>query len=395
MITPKNAARFAFICCFVVLRSASLVWAADSAPPKIAAIDDAMRQQIAQHEIAGAVTLVATRDKIVHLSTIGQADVAKNKPMRPDSIFWIASMTKPITGTAVMMLQEQGKLSVDDPVGKYIPELSHLKTADGKEHVITLKHLLTHSSGMAEATPQEMHSSRNLAELIPHYSERALLFEPGSKWQYCQSGINTLGRIVEIVSGQSYPDFLQSRLFGPLGMKDTTFYPSAEQLSRLATAYRRNGDKLEPATIAMFNGQDLTSHNRYPAPNGGLFSTALDYARFCQMILNHETLDGHQYLKPQTVALMTSIQSGDLKTGFTPGNGWGLAWCVVREPQGITAMLSPGSHGHGGAYGTQAWIDPEKGRIYVLMVQRANFPNSDDSPVRKAFQQSAADALDH
>src|SRR5205814_390205 len=171
------------------------------APPKIAAMDDAMRQQIAKHEIAGAVTIVATRDKIVHLGAVGQADVAKNKPMQPDSIFWIASMTKPITGTAIMMLAEEGKLSVDDPVGKYIPQLAHLKTADGAEHVVTLKHMLTHSSGLPEATPEQSKVAQTLADLIPSYTHKPLQFAPGSKWQYCQAGINTLGRIVELVSG--------------------------------------------------------------------------------------------------------------------------------------------------------------------------------------------------
>ena len=357
--------------------------------PQIAAIDQAMQQQIAQHEIAGAVTLVATHNSILHLSAIGEADIANHKPMKTDSLFWIASMTKPITATAIMMLEEQGKLSVDDPVGKYIPELAHLKTKDGVEHVVTLKHLLTHSSGMAEATSAEAHASKNLEQLIAHYTERPLLFAPGSKWQYCQAGINTLGRIIEIVSGESYPDFLQQHLFTPLGMKDTTFYPTQEQADRLAVSYKRAGDQLEPAPIAMFGGAPLTSHDRYPAPNGGLFSTAPDYARFCQMIINEGTLDGHQYLKRETVEKMTSVQSGDLKTGFTPGNGWGLGWCIVREPQGITAMLSPGTHGHGGAYGTQAWIDSKADRIYILMVQRADFPNSDASPTRMAFQQAA------
>jgi len=247
---------------------------AADAPPRVAEISDALRPQIDRHEIAGAVTFVAGHDRVLHLDAVGQADIAKNEPMKSDSIFWIASMTKPITATAVMMLQEEGKLSVDDPVGKYIPELARLKTADGQEHVITLKHLLTHSSGMIdEASAADRRSSTNLAQLITHYASQPLQFAPGTKWKYCQSGINTLGRIVEVVSGKSYPDFLQERLFTPLGMKDTTFYLTKEQLPRLATAYKKTGDQLEVAEIAMFSGQDLTSRNRYPAPNGGLFST--------------------------------------------------------------------------------------------------------------------------
>jgi CubicO group peptidase (beta-lactamase class C family) len=144
--------------------------------------------------------------------------------------------------------------------------------------------------------------------------------------------------------------------------------------------------------IGFLGGKAPTSRDRFPAPNGGLFSTAPDYARFCRMVLRGGELDGKRYLKPETVKLMTTVQTDGLKTGFTPGNGWGLGWCVVREPQGVTATLSPGSFGHGGAYGTQAWIDPRAERVYILMVQRANFPNSDASEVRRGFQEAAAGA---
>ena len=192
-----------------------------------------------------------------------------------------------------------------------------------------------------------------------------------------------------------FDQFVERRLFGPLGMKDTTFYLTEEQLPRLATSYRRTDKgELEATEISILYGKAPTSRDRFPAANGGLFSTAPDYARFCQMILNGGELDGRRYLKPESVKLMTTVQTGDLKTGFTPGNGWGLGWCVVREPQGVTAMLSPGTFGHGGAYGTQAWIDPVKKRIYILMIQRADFPNSDASDVRRAFQEAASSALD-
>jgi CubicO group peptidase (beta-lactamase class C family) len=178
-------------------------------------------------------------------------------------------------------------------------------------------------------------------------------------------------------------------------MKDTTFYPTREQQARLAKTYKRDGKtgKLEPAELTIFGGRKLEETDRTPLPNGGLFSTADDYGRFCQMLLSNGTLNGKTILKPESVKTLSTVISGDLKTGFTPGNGWGCAVCVVRDPQGITAMLSPGTYGHGGAYGTQAWIDPVKGVAYVLMVQRQNFANSDASEVRKAFQQAAADAL--
>src|SRR4051794_28313681 len=350
-----------------------------------------MQEMIDAKEIPGAVTLIATRDGITHFDAIGSADPAGSKPMRKDSIFWIASMTKPITGTAILMLQEEGKLSVDDPVSKYIPELGNLKTPSGQPANLMLKHLMTHSSGMPEATMDEAKAARTLSDLIPAYLNKPMQFEPGSKWQYCQSGINSLGRIIEVVSGKPYQEFLAARLFKPLKMKDTTFYLRPNQVSRLVTPVRRGTDgTLSATTISLLQGKLATDTDRYPAANGGLFSTAPDYARFARMILNGGTLDGKRYLKPESIRQMTTIQTGDLKTGFTPGNGWGLTWCVVREPKGVTAMLSPGTYGHGGAYGTQAWIDPVKGVAYILMVQRSNFGNSDASPVRLAFQQAAA-----
>jgi CubicO group peptidase (beta-lactamase class C family) len=357
-------------------------------------IAERMKHYVDRKEVAGTVTLVVTRDKVAALDAVGLSDVAHNTPMKPDTIFWIASMTKPITATAVMMLQEEGKLSVEDPVGKYVPELKDLKTKDGKPANLTLRHLLTHTSGMGEATSEQSKKAEKLADLIPVYASQPVKFEPGTKWEYCQSGINTLGRIVEVVSGKPFDAFLQERLFTPLGMKDTTFYLMPEQLPRLAKAYKKEGDKLEESPIAFLNGRAPESRDRYPAANGGLFSTGPDYARFCRMILNEGTLDGRRYLKPETVKQMTTLQTPEsIKTGFTEGNGWGFGWCVVRKPQGVSEKLSPGSFGHGGAYGTQAWIDPTKGRAYILMTQRANFPNSDDSPVRKAFQEAAAAAL--
>jgi CubicO group peptidase (beta-lactamase class C family) len=375
-----------FLCAPILLGPALFlgtgqVCSADSFAP----VSSAMQECIAKQEVAGVVTLIATRDKVMDLQTAGLADIATKTPMQTNAIFWIASMTKPITATAVLMLQEEGKLSVDDPVAKYLPELGDLKTAAGKSAKLTLRHFLTHTSGMPEATTGQRKTAHSLADMIPFYGGKPLEFEPGTKWQYCQSGIISLGRIVEIVSGQSFPAFLQKRLFDPLSMKDTTFYLSSEQYSRLAKTYRRTKATLEEVPFDL-NGHLPTDHDGYPAPNGGLFPSAPDYATFCRMILNQGALDGKQYLRPESVKLMTTLQTGDLKTGFTPGNGWGLGWCVVRQPQGITAMLSPGTFGHGGAYGTQAWIDPVRQVVYVLMYQRSNFPtNADDTEVRRAF----------
>jgi CubicO group peptidase (beta-lactamase class C family) len=363
-------------------------------PPAVAAISDRVRKHIAAKEVAGAVTLVATPDRIIHLDAAGNAVLDPSDAMRTDNIFWIASMSKPVLATLLLMLQDDGLLSVDDPVEKYLPEFKDLKTADGKPAKVTIRQLLTHTSGMGEITGAQARDSRTLADVIPLYVAKPVGFTPGSKWVYCQSGINTGGRIAEVVTREPLEKLMQRRLFDPLGMKDTTFYLTEKQLPRLARTYRRTDKgELEATEIAFLNGKSPTSQDRFPAPNGGLFSTAPDYARFCQMILRGGELGGKRYLKPETVKLMTTIQTGDLKTGFTPGNGWGLGWCVVREPQGVTAILSPGTYGHGGAYGTQAWIDPTTKRIYILMVQRANFPNSDASEMRKGFQEAASAAF--
>jgi CubicO group peptidase (beta-lactamase class C family) len=359
--------------------------------PEIAAINDAMRAAVSKPEIAGAVTMVVAPDHILHLGAVGQADIASAKPMTTDALFWIASMTKPITGTAVLMLQDEGKLSVDDPVAKYVPELANVKTADGTPGNLTLRHLMTHTSGLAESTQVEQDAAKSLKDLVPGFAGRPLQFKPGSKWQYCQTGMNTLGRIVEIVSGQSFPDFLHSRLFTPLGMVDTTFYPSAAQIPRIATSYKLDQGALVASKVP--RDFDPANVGHYPGAHGGLYATASDYARFCQMLLNDGSLDGKRYLKPESVTLMRTVSTGELKTGFTDGNGWGLTACVVRQPQGVSAALSPGSFGHGGMYGTQAWIDPVTKRAYILLVQRQGFANSDNSDVRKAFQDAAAGAL--
>lgn len=369
---------------------------ASDTPPTLPGIKERMQSFIDAREISGAVNLVANKDGIVHLSAVGLADIDGNKPMQPDTIFWIASMTKPVTGVAMMMLVDEGKLAIDDPVAKYLPEFANLKKPDGSPANLTVRQLMTHTSGLAEVTPEVGRAATKLADLIPAYLSKPVAFEPGSKWQYCQSSINTGARIVEVISGMSFPEFLDKRLFTPLGMTDTTFYLPKDKLSRLAVSYKKDGDKLVATPIAFLGGKSPSDTDRYPLANGGLFSTAADYSRFLRMVLNHGTLDGKTYLSAKAVEQMTSVLSGDVKTGFTPGNGWGFGWCVVREPQGITAAVAPGTHGHGGAYGTQAWIDPKSGLAQILMIQRTNFSNpggSDGSPVRQAFHEAVAQAM--
>jgi CubicO group peptidase (beta-lactamase class C family) len=371
-------------------------------PRQLPGVGAAMREQVAKQEIAGAVTLVATKDAVLHLETTGFADVAAQKPMQTDTVFWIASMTKPVTAVAALMLQDDGKLNVQDSVAKYLPEFASLKTPSGKPANLTIIQLLTHTSGLGEADSKGAQNARTLADLVPLWMAAPMQFEPGSKWGYCQSSINAAGRIVEVVSGMSFDAFLEKRLFGPLGMTSTTFYPGELSPGRLVTAYARNKDtgRLEPVPPRPEYGP----RERPPQGNGGLYSTAEDYARFCQMLLGGGTYKGRRFLSGDSMKFLTAPQTPDnMPTGFFQNDtfgrrgtnyGWALGTCVLKTPhEGVPAMLSPGTFGHGGAWGTQAWMDPVKGVAYILMVQRANFPNSDASDVRRAFQQAAADAL--
>ena len=372
-----------------------------AAPPTLPGVGSRMQEFISKNEIAGAVTAVVTKDKLLHLETSGYADVAAKRPMTPDTLFWIASMTKPITGVAILMLQDEGKLNVADPVAKHLPEFAGLRTPSGKPANLTIAQLLTHTSGLGEASGPGAQQAKTLADLVPLWLAAPMQYEPGARWQYTQSGINAAGRIVEVVSGMAFDAFLQQRLFDPLGMTNTTFYPTTEQRARLVTAYAKNKETNLLESVPP--RADFGSRGQPPKGNGGLFSTATDYARFSRMLLNGGTLAGRRYLSPTAMTFLSSPQTGDLPTGFfqneTYGKrgtnyGWGIGTCVLRTPHsGVAEMLSPGTYGHGGAWGTQAWIDPVKGVAYILMVQRSNFPNSDASEVRRQFQQAAADAL--
>jgi len=388
-------------CCLTAILALSATLTVSVQEPKLPGIGSAMEAMIAKNEIAGAVTVVVAKDKVLHLEASGLADVAGKRPMRPDTLFWIASMTKPVTGVAILMLQDEGKLTVADPVAKYLPEFAALKTPSGKPANLTLTQILTHTSGLGEAGGPAAEQARTLADLVPIWLAAPMQYEPGEKWKYTQSGINAAARIVEVVSGMTFDAFVQKRLFDPLGMPNTTFYPTDEQRARLATAYAKNNGT--GALESVPPRPEFGPRNRPPQGNGGLYSTGPDYARFCRMLLNGGTLDGRRYLSAAAMKFLTTPQTADLPTGFfqtdTYGNrganyGWGIATCILRAPhQGVAGMLSPGTYGHGGAWGTQAWIDPVKGVAYVLMVQRSNFPNSDASDVRRDFQQAAADAL--
>ncbi len=373
---------------------------------KLKAVPPAMQKFVDEGSLAGSVTLVARGGQIASLEAVGFANLEQRTPMRKDSLFWIASMTKPVTALAVMMLADEGRLSIDDPVARHLPEfrgqmLQAEKTADRSVLVkprrpVTIKDLLTHTSGLVGKSPLdgEAIDKLSLKEAVITYALSPLQFEPGSKWSYCNPGINTLGRIVEVAGRQPFAEFMEQRIFSPLGMADTTFWPSAEQLKRLAASYKpaASGKGLEPAAISYLT-QPYSDQKRMPLAAGGLFSTAGDLFKLYSMLLNGGEAGGKRFISKAALSQMTAIHSGDLKAGFTEGMGMGLGFQVVREPVGVTAMLSPGAYGHGGAHGTQGWIDPAARVIYIMLIQRAGLKNGDTSPMREAFQKAAAAAV--
>jgi CubicO group peptidase (beta-lactamase class C family) len=339
------------------------------------------------HSLAGAVILVADKDKVLDIETIGFADVAAGRPMRPDSLFWIASQSKPITATALMILVDEGKVKLDEPVATYLPEFKDqwLTVERDKEYMalrkpdqpITVRNILSHTSGMPPRSALE----KPTLDLLPlrvavgSYAMTPLDFAPGSNYTYSNAGINTAGRIIEVTSGVPYEDFLQTRLFGPLGMKDTTFWPGDEQLERLAKSYKPNAEKnnLVETPIAQLK-YPLSDRSRQPMPAGGLFSTAADLARFCQMILSGGVSGGKRYLSETAVKEMTTRQtSASLKQSY------GLGWAT-----------GGGTFGHGGAYATNMTIDPKSGLITIFMVQHAGFPGEGKKSL-SAFQRAAQD----
>jgi CubicO group peptidase (beta-lactamase class C family) len=351
-------------------------------------IDARMREFEEDKQMAGAVTLVARRGRVVHIGDTGQADIAAGREMAKNSLFAIASMTKPITAAALMILVDEGKVQLDDPVSKFIPSFHDTKLSGGNKPAreITVRDCLTHTNGLVS----DQRNVGTLANTAEQLAKSELAFEPGSKWQY-GPGLSVVGRIVEVASGKPFDQFLTERIFQPLDMKETSFRPSAEQQQRIARLYQPTSDKkdIERGTHWLLDMSPDTT----PNPSGGLFSTAQDLVRFYQMVLNGGDLNGKRVLSESAVKQMTSLQTGELQTGFTPGNGWGLGFCLIRQPQGATGMLSPGSYGHGGAFGTQGWIDPQREMIFVLLIARQNFGGGDGSDIRSEFQRIAVDAV--
>lgn len=363
-------------------------------PERLQRINEVIKRYIDSHQISGAVTLVARKGHIAHYEAQGLMDIETKTPIRKDALFRMASSTKPVASVAIMMLMEEGKIRLSDPVSKFIPEFKNQQVAVAKTSAtgeqefitvpasreITVRDLLTHTSGLGSGGSggkviTQLMSARKptdtLADFIPRLGSAPLDFQPGALWRYSGlAGIDTLSRIVEIASGLTFDQFLKQRIFDPLGMKDTFFALPEDRQPRLMTLYRRTGDKLEKHP----NQEYLTSRN-YFSGAAGLMSTAEDYFHFAQMLANGGQLNGKRLLSPHTVALMSSNHVGDMfpgQLGRPPGMGFGFAVEVVVDAIKADSRRSNGSFGWDGAFGTHFWIDPKEKIVAVLMIQTAN-----------------------
>ena len=357
------------------------------AADKLAAIKPAMEDAVAKHQAAGIVTLVMQNGKLVHHEAVGMADVAKGKPMEKDALFWIASMTKSVNATAVMTLVEAGKLSLDEPASKWLPEIGKAVLADGKapSRPITLRDLLSHTAGIS--VPKRAPSDG--AESLKHYAvslvKTPLAFEPGSAYEY-GFGPSIAGRIVEIASGMKYDEYIAKTITDPLGMKDTLFNPPDAWRARIARTYKPNEDG-SPGLEAAYNPfvTSDASIKHMVEPSGGLFSTAADMGRFYSMIANGGELDGVRILSAKSVAEMTHAH----QAGGKPVN-YGLGWQVNLPGHPVCSAMPVGSFGHGGAFATNGWIDPEHGIVTVFMVQ--NVLVSGSGAAKDSFQKLVEEA---
>jgi CubicO group peptidase (beta-lactamase class C family) len=363
-------------------------------------IHQTVQRHIDGHDITGAVTLVARQGRIAHFEAHGLMDLESKKAMAKDGLFWIASMSKPITGVAILMLLEEGRVRLNDPVSKFIPEFKGIKVAVMQERPagatgaspgtppvfytipatreITIQDLLTHVSGLAsggaasgaEIVKVARKPGEKLADYIPRLGATPLDFQPGSQWRYSPgAAFDTLGRIVEIISDQTFDQFLRQRIFEPLGMADTFFHPAPDRLPRVATTYHRAEGALRPVDM-----QARLANTTYFSGAGGLMTDAADYLQFGQMLLDGGRLNGKRLLSPRTVDLMSSVFAPDTLPGRPRGRGFGLSVQVVNDPVAAGYRVSAGSYGWDGAFGTHFWVDTKEKVVGILMVQTDN-PN--------------------
>jgi CubicO group peptidase (beta-lactamase class C family) len=350
-------------------------------------IDEVIRRHIDNRHIAGAVTLVARKGKVVHFEAQGLKDLESKQPITRDTLFRMASSTKPVTGVAVLMMVEEGKVRLNDPVSKFIPEFKGMKVAVqpypeaevqlvAAEREITIRDLMTHTSGLLSSGLGSRRASQGsvwpgekdtLESLVPKLARVPLDFQPGTRWRYSGlAGIDTLGRVVEVASGQNFDEFLRRRIFEPMGMTDTFFVVPDDRKERLATVYRGTDNGLEKSTFT------LRFPKGYYSGAGGLSSCAADYFRFAQMLANRGEFGGHRLLSPRAVELMSSNHVGDMmpgQLGRPPGMGFGLTVEVLVDSVRAGSFRSNGSFGWDGAFGTHFWVDPRAQLVGVFLVQ--------------------------
>jgi CubicO group peptidase (beta-lactamase class C family) len=358
---------------------------------RVRRIETAMKRLVDDKQVAGLVTLLERHGKVVEYNAVGSKDVRKADAVQKDSIFRIYSMTKPLTGLAMMMLYEEGKWRIDDPVSRYIPEFARMKVYTGKnedgtpkledaKRSMTMRELMTHTAGLgyvlSAANPVDkmiidgnvLNSAAPLKNMIDGLAKLPLLAQPGTRWSY-SIGVDVQGYLVEKFSGMSFADFLRTRVFEPLGMKDTAFYVPKEKLSRLALVHNGSANGL----VVDENRPDPTVAPQGASGGGGLFSTAMDYARFCEMMLGGGQLGGVRLIAPRTVEMMrTNYVNPDALKTMPPGTGWGMDFQIVTDAAAAGDSVSNGTYSWFGIAGTWFWIDPVEDLAFVGMVQHVN-----------------------
>jgi len=382
------------------------VHAAAPASPAVSAqrlqgISAFVERQIAAGEISGAVTLVARDGRIVHLQAQGVTDLASRKPMQKDTLMRIASMTKPIVAVSVLMLVEEGKIRLDDPVSRFIPAFKDVKVAVPRgqgfytvpaERALTITDLLTHTGGLvsgpisiaAAAKVMDRHREEGV-KALEDLAAVPLEFQPGTRWSYSGlAGFELLARIVEIAAGQRFGEFAQQRIFAPLGMKDTTFWPTEAQRARMATLYVQGEKGITPNP-----DPDRLNTPMLDSGGGGLITTIESYARFAMLLANGGEYDGVRLLAPATVRLMGSRVIAETLPGRLPGEGYGLGVRVVTDAAARHTLLGQGSYGWSGAYGTHFWVDPARKLTAILFVQTPGQQRTGD--FETAVMQAVAD----
>jgi CubicO group peptidase (beta-lactamase class C family) len=387
-------------------------------PTRLRRIDDVMQRFIERDVIAGAVTLLARNEQVVHLEAHGLMDIASSRPMQRDAIFRLASMTKPVISVAILILLEEGKLLLTEPVANFVPELRDLQVqvpnpptmagvptqlTAGEFHVvpanrlITIRDLLTHTSGLGSAmagpaftAATEIQKSttlgQTLEEVVPRFASTPLSFQPGTVWEYSGAfGFELLGRIIEVVSGLELSEFFRQRIFEPLGMRDTAFNLPGDGNPRVASVYERNpAGGLRAGQGLPWLDMAIDPKSRYRSGGGGLVGTAEDYARFAMMLANGGRLGQERILSRHTVELMASNHIGQLPldraVSDMRGYRFGLGVRVLDTPAEASTLASRGTFGWAGAFGTNSWIDPVERLVGIMLIQRT--PDPTDTVLR-------------